>query len=299
MRTTLKYFAILASTAGAALISASCASDGPPTAPAKTDIAVAQSKLQDLHDKYDWIGQYHTDGLGYVYAQLTKGKPKSHADICRIAAKATKEFHKMARTGSVPAGLVDPSLNNEVCPDDFGSVGKTVIFSGTNPSPRSELSAAAMNLMDQIVNITSSSTSRYAYVTGVQNVEAQAVYLPSDEAGAVIAVGSVALSSVDYWEANLGNWVSIPTSLPAAYSLSALDMSGAMVSSVAAPTLAPRFAPWWQSSSARGFGRVLAADAGAAVRSAYISWMLGPIGVDAMVANALWASTAAAISLLF
>lgn len=297
MRTTLKYFAILASTASAALISASCASDGPPTAPATTDIAVAQTRLKDLHDKYDWIGQYHTDGLAYVYSQLTKdnGKPKSRADICKIAAKATKEFHKMARKGSVPAGLVDPSLNNEVCPDDFGSARKTVILSGTNGSHRTDLSAEAVNLMDQIVTITNSSTSRYAYVTGVENVEAQAVYLPPDEAGAVIAVGSVALSSVDYWEANLSNWVSISTTRPAAYSLTALDMSGAIVSSVSAPSLAPRFGPWWSSP----FGRVLAADAMAALRTAYISWMLGPVGVDACVANALWASTAAALSLLF
>jgi len=302
MRTTLKYFATLACIAGATLATASCASDGPPTAPVHKDTQLAQQKLQDLHDKYDWIGTYHTDGLAYIYAQLTKGngKPKTRADVCKIAAKATKEFHKMTRHGDVPAGLVDPALVGEVCPADMSSTSKTIVVGPSGVAgPKRELSAGAMNLINQIVAISGSSTSRYAYVTGIQNIEAQAVYLPSGEAGAVIAVGSVALSSLDYWEANLSSWVSIPAARPAAYSLTPLDMTAATLGSIAAPTGGPRYGPWWSTPYNRGFGKVLAADAMAALRTMYMAWEFGPIAWDAAAASALFASATTALALIF
>lgn len=295
MRTTPKYFAILAVIAGASLFSA-CASDRPPTAPVKVDAALTQQKLQDLHDKYDWIGQYHTDGLAYMYKELAKGskKPRSHAELCKIAAKATKEFHKMARKGDVPVNAEDPALLAEVCPSE-GGVNATILVAPNGlPSARADLSPGATNLIDQITSIANTATSRAAYVNGVQNAEAQAVYLPSDEAAAVIGVGSVALSSLDYWEVNLDVWKGINGPV-AAYSVSARDMASATVMSIAASTITPRYAGGPGSYAAK----VLGADALAAARSIIVSWFLGPIAWEAAAANAVFASGAAAIALLF
>jgi hypothetical protein len=303
MRTTPKYFLILAVMAGAAVVSASCASDGPPTAPLRQEPRVVLSKLDDVHNKFDWIGKYHTDGLAYVYSQLAKGdgKPRTQKEMCKIAAKATKEFHKAQRHGDVPAGLVDPALVNDVCPDDSG--GKTsknvVVFV---PTLKTELSASAVSLIDQITYLTSTATSRSALVNGVLSIESQAAYLPANDAGAVIAVGSVAISSVDYWQSNLSSWVSLPASTATAYSLSALDMTSATVGSITAPIVGPRFSggnDWWQNPFVKGFAKVLLADALAAARTIYATWYLGPIGWDAAAASALFASSAAAIALLF
>jgi len=301
MRTTLKYFAILASMAGAALISASCASDGPPTAPVKVDAALTQQKMQELHDKYDWIGQYHTDGLAYIYTQLTKGngKPKSHADLCRIAAKATKEFHKTARHGELPTSFVDPALVAEVCPSD-ASVNATILVAPKGNSPvRADMSVAALNLIDQITNIAYTATTRSAYVNGVQNAEAQAVYLPAAEAAAVIGVGSVALSSLAYWEANLGAWLSINGGPGTAYSVSAREMASATVNSIAASSTGVRYGGFWSSPGARGWSRVFGADALSAARTIVTTWFVGPVGWEAAAAGAVFVSAAAAISLLF
>ena len=302
MRTTLKYFAILASMAGAAVVSASCASDGPPTAPAKVDAALTQQKLQDLHDKYDWIGQYHTDGLAYMYKQLMKGngKPRSRADLCRVAAKAAKEFQKMTRHNDVPANLLDPALVNETCLTEDGSTNATILVGPSGiGAPRKDLSAGAVNLINQIGVIAGSSMSRNAYVSGIQNVEAQAAYLPPDEAGAVIGVGSIALSSLNYWEANLSSWVSIPGGPAAGYSLSVRDMTAASVASAAAPLAGPAYTKWWDNAYVRGFGKVLGADAISGGRTIVTTWFAGPIGWDAAAASAVFASGATAIALLF
>ncbi|MEO5904295.1 MAG: hypothetical protein ABIQ55_09810 [Gemmatimonadaceae bacterium] len=302
MRTTPKYFAILASMAGAALISASCASDGPPTAPVQKNAAAAQAKLQELHAKYDWIGKYHTDGLAYMYKQLMKGngKPRSRADLCKVAAKAAKEFQKMTRHNDVPAKLLDPALVNETCLADASSANATILVGASGiAAPRKELSAGAVNLLDQISAIASSSTSHYAYVTDIQNVEEQAAYLPFDEAGAVIGVGSIALSSLDYWEANLSSWVSIPGGLQGAYSVSVREMTSANVTSAAAPVIGPAYANWWDNAYVRGFGKVLGADAVSGGRTIVTTWFAGPIGWDAAAASAVFASGATAIVLLF
>lgn len=304
MRTTLKYLAILAGIAAATLVAESCAPDGPPTAPARQDPHVAQQKLQDLRDKYGWIGKYHTDGLGYMYAQISKGngKPRSRAEVCKIAAKATKEFHKSARHGDIPAAFVDASLMNEVCPaDGEASKPSKTILAGTGgiSSPRSDLSEEASNYINQIVAISGNSTSRYALESGVRSIESQATALPADEAGAVEAVASVALSSVDYWEANLDSWVSLPGARPIAYSLSPLDMTAATVGTIAAPALNPRYGKWWQNPYIRGFGKVLGADAVAAGRAMFMSWEMGPIAFDVAAASALWASGSTAVILIF
>jgi hypothetical protein len=295
MRTTPKYFLILAVMAGAAVISASCASDGPSTAPVRENPRIAQAKLQDAHDKFDWIGKYHTDGLAYVYSQLAKGsgKPRTQKEMCRIIAKATKEFHKAQRHGDVPAALVDPALVNDECPADDNGKNKTVLVSGM--TRKTELSDGAVSLIDQITYLTGTATSHAALVNGVQNIESQSGYLAPDDAGAVVAVGSIALSSLDYWEANLDAWVSLPGTKSTAYSLSPLNMTEATMMSATAPILGPRYVTgpqghWWQNPFVKGFGRVLTADALTAARSAYISWYLGPVGWDAAAASALFAS---------
>jgi hypothetical protein len=301
MRKRLMYFAIVASVA-ATLTVVSCAPDSPSSATSITYPKVAQQKLQDLQNTYGWIGKYHTDGLAYMYTQLTKdNKKKSHADLCRIAAKAVKEFNRASRHRDIPAGYVDPALTSEVCPDDSNGVSETVLTApGQAAQPRHALSSAAQNYINQIVAIANTATTRSGYVNGILNIETQAVGLPGDEAGAVIGVASVALSSLDYWEANLDAWVSIPGTIATAYSLSPLDMSSATLNSVGAPSFTPRnVGKWWQNPYVRGFGKVLGADAVAAARTVYLAWELGPIGWDAAAASALWASGTTTLSLLF
>jgi hypothetical protein len=301
MRKRLTYFAIVASVA-ATLTIVSCAPDSPSSAASITDPQVAQQKLQDLQNTYGWIGKYHTDGLAYMYTQLTRDNGrKSHADLCRIAAKAVKDFNRSARHRDIPAGLVDPALVSEVCPGNSNGVSATILTGpGSNAKPRHELSSAAQNYINQIIDLANTATTRDAYVGGIQSIENQAVWLPADEAGAVVGVASVALSSLDYWEANLSAWVSIPGTIATAYSISPLDMSAATLNSVGAPSLTPRNSgSWWQNAYVRGFGKVLAADGMAAARTIYLAWEMGPICWDAAAAAALWGSGTTALSLLF
>jgi hypothetical protein len=170
---------------------------------------------------------------------------------------------------------------------------------GQTSRPRHVLSAAAQSYINQIADLANNLTTRSAYVNAILNIETQAVSLPTDEAGAVIGVASVALSSLDYWEANLDAWVSI-TTMATAYSLSPSDKTSATVSSAGPASLTPRsVGKWWQNPYVKGFGKVLGADALSAARTVYLAWELGPIGWDAAAASALWASGTTTISLLF
>jgi hypothetical protein len=289
----MKYFAVLACMAGVALVSQSCAPDGPPTAPSVKP-RVVQQNLDNLHAKYDWLGKYHTDGLAYVYTQLAKGKgkPRTPEEICRVIAKATKEFHRSVRHADVPAALVDPALNNETCPSGSDGPSKTLLTTGFSGVRKADLSAVAQSLVSQIVYAPQTATSRYQLTNMIYDLEAQATTLPEDEAGVVIGVGSVVLSSMDYWESNLAAWVTIP--MATAYSINASDtnifgiaMTGTTGSG------------WWNNTYIKGFRKVLIADGVAAVRSIYMGWELGPIAWEAAAASAVWGSGTTAISLLF
>ncbi len=300
MRKNLTYFAIVASVA-ATLTVVSCAPDSQSSATSITDPKVAQQRLEDLQNTYGWIGKYHTDGLAYMYTQLTKTNTrKSHADFCKIAAKAVKDFNRAERHRDVPVGYVDAALTNEVCPADSNGISATVMtLPGTSATPRHSLSVPAQNLINQITALPNNLTTRSAYVNAILSIESQAVSLPTAEAGAVIGVASVALSSLDYWEANLDAWVSIPA-MATAYSLSPSDVISTTVNSAGGPSLTPRkVGKWWQNPYIRGFGKVLGADALSAARTVYVTWELGPIGWDAAAASALWASGTTTLSLLF
>ncbi len=304
MRTTLKYPSTIASLA-AALSIMSCAPDSPPTAPVPVETRSAQQKLQDLQNKYGWVGQYHTDGLAYVYTQLAKGKgkPRTKADLCRTIAKATKDFHKAARHTDIPAGLIDPSMMDGTCPADDAT--RNVRSSVTSlpmsqARVRSELSGAATDYIDQIAVLAGSATSRQALLNGVNSIESQAASLPTEEAGAVVAVGSVAVSSAYYWEANLNSWLDLSGVPLPTYSVSAHDLTASTVASVASSTTGRRFSiPWWRNPFVMGFQRVLVSDALAAARVLYAAWEAGPIVLDAAAAAALWASSLAAITSIF
>lgn len=295
---------MLATLAGTALIATSCTPDTTdPIAKPIDDATVALQKLEDLREKYGWVGKYHTDGLAYIYARLAKNKNaiRSKSDACREAARALKDFHRTARHGEVPSAFVDPSIFEEVCgvPIDANSISRNVSVSSSGTRVRStELSAAANDYLNQITLAVDGATSRAGLFSSINAIELNAAgTLPESEAGAVEAVASIAFSSADYWEQNLSSWVTLSGVAPVAYSVfvgTAKDPSRSLISPFG-------FLPpsWWSNAFLRGYLKVLGADVAAGARTAYMSWMAGPIGWDASAASALWASGTMAIGLLF
>lgn len=299
MRTRNTYVALLlALTAGTALTTVSCTRDA--TAPGSGGAAsgpqVTQAKVEDLRQKYGWVGQYHTDGLAYVYTQLSKseGKLKTRADMCRLATKALKEFHKSARQGDVPTALMGASFQNEACVSDseVASVRQTILALPARIPRRLDLSRAATNYMDRIGALADNATSESDFIGQVNAIEYEAAArLPESEAGAVSAVASVARSSVQYWQQNLGAWSTMPGALPLAYSR---DVGGVPMQPVAG-----YWPDWWWNPAATGFRKVVGADILAGARTFYLAWELGPVSWEAVAASALFASITTAIALLY
>lgn len=307
MRTRFTYVALLlAIAAGTTLTVVSCAPDStaPRVVTGAPDPLITHQKVEDLREKYGWIGKYHTDGLEYIYSQLVRNRKRltSKAEVCKVAAKAVKEFHRTARHGDVPAGLVDPSLSAEVCAasQDLSPISRSLFANVTPGSVRADLSATAVGYMNQIAYLSENATSRTGLLNDIYSVESQsAAVLPEAEAGAVTAVASIAVSSMYYWEANLSSWTSVSGGTQIAYSRAAESGSPARSSSVGALPDKVSATNWWSNPYIRGFGKVLGADALAGGRTIYTTWALGPISWDAAAASAVWGSTVTALALIF
>ncbi len=266
------------------------------TAPAHIDperVAI-DKKVDELKGKYGWMGKYHTDGLEYVFAELNQLRGNSGKnDYCKVAAKAIKDFHRQARRGEIPFQFVDPGIEMETCGTEVGNsrLGKNVMI-----APRATtntLSPLATSYIDQVVTAIHSATSRQALVNRLLSIQYAAVTnLPFDEAGAVVATVSIAISSAEYWEIYLENWINLPGEFKSPYSKASLLGPIAALFQCTWPT-------WWSHPVVTNYRRVVAADAIAGLRVIYTTWRLGPIGWDAAAAAALYGSVTTALSLMF
>ena len=266
------------------------------TAPAKADPArvATDKKVDELKAKYGWIGKYHTDGLEYVFAELNKmrGKPEK-GDYCRIVARAIKEFHRQARKGEIPFQFVDPAVETESCGGEIAAGGPARNLMIAPRSTTSTLSPLATSYIDQVVTAIHSATSRQALVNQLHSIQYAAVTnLPLDEAGAVVATVSIAISSAEYWEIYLQSWVNLPGQIATPYSKASLLAPFAALFQWTWPS-------WWSHPFVANYRKVVAADAIAGLRVIYTTWRLGPIGWDAAAAAALFGSVTTALSLMF
>ena len=266
------------------------------TAPAHLDperVAIDR-KVDELKARYGWMGKYHTDGLEYVFAELNRvrGKPAKY-DFCRIAARAVKDFHRLARRGEVPFQFVDPGIESETC---GAEVGSTRLVKNVMVTPRAAthtLSPLATSYIDQVVTAIHSATSRQALVNQLLTIQYAAVTnLPFDEAGAVVATVSIAISSAEYWELYLERWINLPGQIATPYSKASVLGPIAALFQWTWPT-------WWSHPFVANYRKVVAADAIAGLRVIYTTWRLGPIGWDAAAAAALYGSVTTALSLMF
>jgi hypothetical protein len=65
-------------------------------------------------------------------------------------------------------------------------------------------------MLAQIQNLSASSAPASSVVSALNRIQDSAVVtLKPAEAGAVVAVGSIAVSSVEYWNANGDNWLAL------------------------------------------------------------------------------------------
>lgn len=265
----------------------SCSKDA--TAPQRQSASaqVTQQKTPDAQEQYKSAGKYHTDGLNYVYSKLAQANKRStKAEKCRVAIAALKEFDKSFRKDARSTAFV----SDDVCGAQ-GATGDIPAFGGeAGPSAAGAgFSPLAASMLDQIRNVTSthsSSASVVATVTGVEN--SAAAKLNPAEAGAVTALGSVAISSAEYWEANAEKWRGLsPTPGGIRRQIVTTGADGAKSSGVLAR---PR-----TSLSADCCGGIAAADITTFVSSLIQGWFLGPIDWEQAAYRATVASIMAGL----
>lgn len=178
-----------------------CSKDS--TAPQGSAAHPAQQKTSESQDSYKRAGKYHTEGLAYVYSKLAQtNKRSTKAEKCRVAIAALKEFDRAYRNGKSSGFVSDDVCGLVDATGDLPAFGEQSVPSYVN----SGFSPQAASMLDEIRNVGShsSSASVASTVTRVQN--SAAAKLNPAEAGAVTALGSVAISSAEYWEANADKW---------------------------------------------------------------------------------------------
>jgi hypothetical protein len=271
------------------------------TAPSVVDPtrAALDKKVDELQARYGWIGKYHTDGLDYVFAELSRrGGKRDRKTLCSEAATAMAAFHKSVRGREIPVDLVDPAILAGECSDkpSKSSTSSALVEPGSRAASMDASSLVAAYL-DQIGTVIGSASSRSGMLSGLLDVQYAAVAnLPQEEAGIIVATVSVAISSMEYWETNLEAWYGLP-GIATPYSRSSSNSSS--VIPIASQANGLGWPVRWSNPFVQNFIKVVGADALGAGRVLYTTWRMGPIGWDAAAAAGLYSSITTALALIF
>lgn len=288
------YFGALVLASTATIVS--CSKDA--TAPVRqSTLAGAQPDQQKSQEqeRYKRAGKYHTDALAYVYSKLAQANKRgTKTEKCRVAIAALKDFDKSFRkaAGSTPLSVAFPS--DDVCAP-VGATGDIAAF-GAQSGPSfagSRFSPLAGSMLEQIQNVSSYSTSSSSIassVTAIQN--SAAARLNPAEAGAVTALGSVAISSAEYWNANADKWRGLSSGTGAIHKQISTTQTDGTKSAVL--PAGPR------ASAASGCcAGIAAADISTFAGALLQGWFLGAFDLEQAATRATVASIIAGLRWLF
>ena len=177
----------------------------PPAAASRPPLATTIAKL---HEKTDWIGEFHNDALRYVFGRISRMPLKSRDkhSVCETARRAYAEFHQARRGKPVPAS-VDAQLEG-YCSVGAAASARAASVGLPPAAPRADVSASAQALMDAIAFAVDAATSYEDLSNQIASIEsAAASSLSYEEAEGVFAVGSIALNSATYWANSVTDWV--------------------------------------------------------------------------------------------
>ena len=267
-----------------ALTAVSCSRDStsPQTPAATTPVPhVTYQKLPDILASYSWPGRYHTEALAHVYAKLSRGnKLSSKLEKCLIGVRALKEFNRSFSKDGKTKGIADNFISDDLCNGDLNQHGPVADAQAEN----SGFSPQALSSFHQILNVLDSNTPATAMVSAINGIESAASKaLGPSEAAAVVSLGSVAISSAQYWNANSGKW-------------KALSSGGAPNQLIAGnrPSAAVLFVPPGTSPRQTLGNDILRADASAFLSSILLGWWMGAVDLEVSVVRAAIASMLAA-----
>lgn len=278
------YFSSLVVAIAFTAVSCSDSSTAPqPTANASNGPQVTYQKLPDLQASFNWPGRYHTEALAQIYGKLSRGQQgTSKADKCRVAVGALKEFDRSFSKDGKAKGIADDFLTADFCsgdPSQQFAVTNALIEKNSGFSPQ------ALSSFHHILDVLDSKTSAAAMVSSVKGIEGAASRtLSANEAAAVVSLGSVAISSVQYWDANSVKWEALSPGGVSNQLYTGIRPSGTLLFT---PAGAPR-----RSISA---DPIMKADASAFLSSMLVGWFLGAADLEVSIIRATVASTIAAL----
>ncbi|HEY8163964.1 MAG TPA: hypothetical protein VIF83_00280 [Gemmatimonadaceae bacterium] len=285
MRTIFKgTLVVFAIAAGLTLTAVSCRDNAtgpvlraPDPIPVNNDQGVA-----DLRAKMSWMGNFHTDVLTYIQSQLTANRQTARTkdERCRVASKAFKDFTKAYRKDGLPLALPADFESGLGCEGGapVGTRPTVMIGAPGRLQPRHDLSQQALNYLNRIESAIDADVDLAVIISSIYAIEAEAAgTLTYAEASAIFGLGSIAVSSAEYWGANSGGWGG-EGGLPMAYSIFAQP------NGISTDRLSP-------------LGKfILKADVAAAISSYVKDWWTGAASLEKALVIGAAASAIAGVS---
>ncbi len=174
--------------------------------------APGRNAKEEFHAKnhMDWVGQAHNRALNEFFVIMKSGPDRK--DLCTLMLKYMADEFRFQ--DGKPSGTAEDRQNaakvgvskGRICESRLGSTEKTfgMLASVTRPaSAPDEVSPEASAIVTQIESAALTASSSLALAASLDNILAQSSGLIVDEVDAVYAIASIAMSSTEYWEANL------------------------------------------------------------------------------------------------
>ncbi len=160
-------------------------------------------------NRQDWVGRSHNAMMDALRSDIRRNKPR---DLC-------KTLERLARDAAAEAGARTGRANHEVARDadaTLRTIGcgrgraarqgdgdvQEASWDGASVTEGTDLSPEAWGMIAEIEGATAAASSAGELANSLAGISAAAQQLDPENAAVVDAMGSVALSSFEYWEQN-------------------------------------------------------------------------------------------------
>lgn len=177
----------------------------------QAETAVHRSAAKDAPkgNPFAYVGEEHNAEVDYVLREFSKKWKKNmkKADVCAALNAITKKYLATKGRSAEVARFYSP---DDPCKDDQPSLlGKTAGLRTANAEYDPNFSSRAIDLVNEIQSIMSSSGNSGEVASRLGPINAEASGMAPNDAALVLGVSSIAYSSAAYWEANLDTWVTV------------------------------------------------------------------------------------------
>jgi hypothetical protein len=274
------------------------------TTPAHRRLPVTAAEFH-RNNRMDWVGAMHNHGLDVFRAELRAHKLRSMAQLCRdvvdLALRDSLQHteHRQMSAQQRRAVIVDGLSETPGCHDLASraspamsttpgtAIVRLATFAPTGMSSMSAQDASVESLLGEMSYAVANASDPNALASRLDQITSSAAALDPVSQSAVLGAASLALSSVEYWNAN---YASFQSEIADEYGCSREVLCEEPYSVLGSASRRQFWSGAWRAARSIG-GYDLAAGSAVIMKT----WLAGPIGWEAAGDAALIGSAIGAV----